>query len=621
MKICICTTPIRPNPTPFPPFGSMAVIQALRNLDEKASFYHIDYHRYNHSQNSEYFASQQFDMVGISAVVSTAYAYTKYLTQLIKKVSPKTIVFVGGSLAASSEILHRKSNVDYCVIGDGEIIVQNLVKAIKEKKTSDDDLKKIPGITYVDSKNKFKFTGYDHALPASMIERPDFSILEDDNSINYYIPESFGYPWDTDKNYNENDKYKATVVIVAKGCVARCTFCHRFEKGYRVSPVDSIINHMKMLRDKYNVKYIRIGDENFGSYKEDTIKLVKAMKSLGFVWTAGGVRAHTVNYDVLKLWKDNGCVAVTFGHETGSPTMLKVMEKKVSLEQNILSLKATYDAGLATGPQLVVGMPGETDKTIDETIDFLIKTMPYYPDIYRNKVDYQLSINYAQALPGTPLYEYAREHGFVGTNIDSEESYLLKISDTDAYDNDHFVNYTQQPLLKVLSWRPRILWTVFREHAKTNLKISLSKLSILLSLLIVSINQIFKTKLSSPLKKEFDRLESNTGKNIRTKFNNYFYFQYGLKLLFPWNKFTSPFILVLVAFKESKGLSRFIKGSLTINFHKRQEAAKNGFFKLIFGHIYWSLNIFKKINLPTETLRKIVEIKDTGETLKIRQGR
>ena len=83
MKICISTTPIRPNPTPFPPFGSMAVIQALRNIGEQVSFYNIDYHRYNHEQNSQYFASKQFDIIAISAVVSTAYAYTKYLVQLI----------------------------------------------------------------------------------------------------------------------------------------------------------------------------------------------------------------------------------------------------------------------------------------------------------------------------------------------------------------------------------------------------------------------------------------------------------------------------------------------------------------------------------------------------------
>jgi hypothetical protein len=301
--------------------------------------------------------------------------------------------------------------------------------------------------------------------------------------------------------------------------------------------------------------------------------------------------------------------------------MLKVMEKKVSLEQNINAIKDTYEAGIESVGKLVVGMPGETDKTIDETIDFLLRTLPYYSAYFRKKVDIMFSINYAQALPGTPLYEYARENGFIGKDLDSEESYLLKISDTDAYDNDHFINYTQQPLLKALSWRPKILWVVFREHAKTNLKISLSKLSILLSLLIISINQIFKTRLSSPLKKAFDKVEVNIEKGLRTQFNNYIYFQYGLKLLLPWNKFTYPFIAVLVAFKESRGLGRYVRGTLEIDSHKRTRSGIKWFFKLIFDHIYWSLNVFKKINLPKETLRKIVKIKDTDASLKIRQGR
>ena len=89
-----------------------------------------------------------------------------------------------------------------------------------------------------------------------------------------------------------------------------------------------------------------------------------------------------------------------------------------------------------------------------------------------------------------------------GNDIDSEESYLLKISDTDAYDNDHFINYTQQPLLKVLSWRTLIYWKVFRKHAKKNLKISLSKLELIQSLIIISINQILKLKLLMCLKRK-----------------------------------------------------------------------------------------------------------------------
>ena len=90
MKVCIVTTPIRPKPTTFPPFGSMAIIQSLRLVNHEVLFHHIDYHRYTDEENIEYFKKNKFDVVGISAVVSTAYAYTKYLTKLIKKASPKT---------------------------------------------------------------------------------------------------------------------------------------------------------------------------------------------------------------------------------------------------------------------------------------------------------------------------------------------------------------------------------------------------------------------------------------------------------------------------------------------------------------------------------------------------
>ena len=270
MKICIVTTPIRPKPCGFPPMGSMSIIQSLREVGQEVFFYHIDYHRYSKEDNYNYFKKNQFDVVGISAVVSTAYEYTKYLSKLIKEFNPNTIVLVGGSLVASAEILHRKSEVDYCIIGDGEIIVKNLVKAIEDNKLNDEDLAKIKGITFIDSQNKFKFTGYGKPIPAPLLETPDYSILEDDKSINNYITE-YGFRTYELEKFNRGKK---AIVIVAKGCVARCTFCHRLEKGYRVSPLEKIKKHMIMLREKYGVRYIAIGDENFGSYQDETKELV-----------------------------------------------------------------------------------------------------------------------------------------------------------------------------------------------------------------------------------------------------------------------------------------------------------------------------------------------------------
>ena len=68
-------------------------------------------------------------------------------------------------------------------------------------------------------------------------------------------------------------------------------------------------------------------------------------------------------------------------------------------------------------------------------------------------------------------------------------------------------------------------------------------------------------------------------------------------------------------------MAKYVRGTLKTDFRKRPRSGTKWFFKLIFDHIYWSLDIFKKINLPKETLRKIVKIKDTDATLEMRQGR
>ena len=115
---------------------------------------------------------------------------------------------------------------------------------------------------------------------------------------------------------------------MAKGCVARCTFCHRWEKGYRVGSTDRIINHILDLQKKYKVGFISIGDENFGSYKKETIELVKKLGDLGFKWGAAGVRAHTVDYEMLKFWKDNGCEQCSLRHRVWKRYYVKSNGKK-----------------------------------------------------------------------------------------------------------------------------------------------------------------------------------------------------------------------------------------------------------------------------------------------------
>src|SRR5260370_15571808 len=116
MKIVICTTPIRPVPTNYPPLGSLAIIQALRGAGHDRIFCDIDGLRPTFDEVIQRCRDEAPDVIGISAVVSTAYAYTKRLCTALRAVLPRVRIVVGGNLAASAELLHRFCAVDACVI-------------------------------------------------------------------------------------------------------------------------------------------------------------------------------------------------------------------------------------------------------------------------------------------------------------------------------------------------------------------------------------------------------------------------------------------------------------------------------------------------------------------------
>ena len=116
---------------------------------------------------------------------------------------------------------------------------------------------------------------------------------------------------------------------------------------------------------------------------------------------------------------------------------------------------------------------------------------------------------------------------------------------------------------------------------------------------VIIFNKVFKTNYSSQLETtlgEFKADIHNDYYNVST----YKKYYYGIMLLIPWNKITYPFIVFLIAFRESQNIKWF--------------------FKNIFEHCIWSLNIFKKLDLPNESLRKVVNIPNDA-SYELRKGR
>ena len=268
----IVTTPLRPVPTGYPPMGSLSVINYLRkNGVDDVELYNIDSNRPSYEEALAHIIAAKPRVFGISAVVSTAYAYTKQLSLDVKAALPETLIVVGGNLAASAEILLRKTGTDLCVLGEGEKTFLKIVRQ-SERASAIHEYKNIPGLALIDANDELINTGYEAPLSSQEIYDVDWRDLEESSDISRYIYDPYeadqALTWllNDPRAHQPHRKNKKVVELhAAKGCVARCTFCHRFEKGVRYIPVDVLCQRIKELVDDYDIGYLVVADENFGT--------------------------------------------------------------------------------------------------------------------------------------------------------------------------------------------------------------------------------------------------------------------------------------------------------------------------------------------------------------------
>lgn len=469
IKILIVTTPIRPVPSIYPPIGSLSVIKALRKSGcEAAELYDIDAMRPSYETVLEYIKAYQPEIFGISAVVSTAYEYTKKLSLDVKRLLPNVTIVLGGNLGASAEILLRKTGVDFVVAGEGERTMAAFVKRYQETKERERFLS-VSGLVYLDKNNQLVNTGYPIQIPKEEVYDIDWTDLERNSDISIFFPQATKsllgesvFAKDP-RAFEEHRQGKAIGTLVgSKGCVAKCTFCHRWDKGIRYIPVPILMERLKYIIDRYNVGFVDFGDENFGTDKKWLREFCESIKQFDVLWRVAGMRVNCISPEYLYLMREVGCSAVYFGMETGSEKMLQIMEKKVKLEDNYNALKWINETRLNTTIQLVLAMPGETPETIKETARFAA----YGACLSKNNNPLELSVNFAQALPGTSLYEYARNKGLIGETVDEEEKYLLSISDRNASDKTTTLRLTEYPKLITEAWRPYITVTAAAAYVR-----------------------------------------------------------------------------------------------------------------------------------------------------------
>lgn len=400
------------------PQGLAYIAAVLLKGGHEVEIYNQDVSHLPDEHLTEYLNKNRFDVVGAS-VIAGYYQYRKLLkiSDAINKSKNRPFYIIGGhGPSPEPEFFIKKTKADAIVMGEGELTIAELMKALANKQS----LSSIKGIAYRDGE-KVVINGRRSLIRnIDEIPFPAYKLFPIDHYRLLRMP-----------NCKNNDFIMP--VLSGRGCTFTCNFCYRMDEGLRPRSNESIIEEIRFLQKDYGVTYIAFSDELLMSSRERTASLcndfIKA--GLNIKWDCNG-RLNYAKPDVLKLMKQAGCVFINYGIEAMDDRILKNMKKALTTRQIIEGIEATLAAGISPGFNIIFGNIGENNETLNKGVEFLLK----YDDGAQMR-----TIRPVTPYPGSPLYYDAIEKGLLKGCEDFYEnkhtnSDLLAVNFTDMTDDE-----------------------------------------------------------------------------------------------------------------------------------------------------------------------------------------
>lgn len=296
------------------------------------------------------------DFIGFTATTPT---FPKVLTlaKKIKRKFPQIVTIIGGPHVSAAPIQTMKNPFfDFAVLGEGEETIIELLSHLKRKKGGEE---KLAGIA-------FRKNGRVTITPS----RPYIRNLDTIPfpARQFLPPLSFYHP-----NPGTYKNLPAGSMITSRGCPFKCTFCDRavFGNKFRFRSPENVVAEIEVLLKDFGAKEIRIWDDTFNADTQRVKEICRLIlkRKLKFTWTCLG-RVNFADSNMFKLMKRAGCWQISYGIESGNQEILNKIKKGLTLEMVREAVKKTHQAGIEVKGFFMLGLPGDTKKTMQETINF-----------------------------------------------------------------------------------------------------------------------------------------------------------------------------------------------------------------------------------------------------------
>ncbi|MFH1018357.1 MAG: radical SAM protein [Pseudomonadota bacterium] len=374
------------NSPPVVPLGLAYIGAVLKNDGHAVEVVDLSLH-----PNSKWEASlERADLIGVTANTLT-YRGAAEVLRLAKRIKPDVVTVIGGPhVTCMPEQTLRHIACDYGVLGEGEETVRDLCRVLE----NGGEISGVRGIVWRD-----RVSG----AVGKTEERP---LIKNLDGIPFPALDLFP-PLASYSTYNlpHNVNTPTGVIMTSRGCPYHCVFCYKatFGRIWRTRSPENIVDEWERLIRVHKAEQISILDDSFNTDPKRVIRICDLIIERGLVvpWqTPNGIHAAHVTEEMLTRMKEAGCVRVSFGVESGNPHILSTIGKQVTLEGISRAFQLCRKVGIETCAFFIMGLPGENETTMQDTIRFARKLDPDAIAVY-----------IANPLPGTKFREIVEREG------------------------------------------------------------------------------------------------------------------------------------------------------------------------------------------------------------------
>ncbi|MCK4890468.1 MAG: cobalamin-dependent protein [Candidatus Aminicenantes bacterium] len=338
----------------WPNLGFLYIGGELEKHGYEIDFYDAMSKFHDYDQIRERIRKSKPDFIGVTAITATIVDAVKVL-EVAKEEIPGIVTIIGGvhPTFMYAEILEKSSGiVDYCVIGEGEHTMPELLNMIN----SGGEEKIVNGIAYIEDGNVVKTA-----------VRPFVSDL-DSLSPAWHLADWNDYP------LYFIDNSKVAILSSSRGCIHKCSFCsqHKFWQGsYRDRAPEKFVAEIEHLFDKYGINVFFIADEYPTNDRERWVQILDLLieKDLGIhILLETCVGDIIRDEDIIGRYREAGVLFIYLGVESTDNQKLIEFKKETRFEDSKKALQIVRDAGMIVESSLILGAPDETPESIKETL-------------------------------------------------------------------------------------------------------------------------------------------------------------------------------------------------------------------------------------------------------------